>query len=273
MRLVLAMVFAGFAALPFSVSAQSEAGPSEPNLQEPAPSSEPAPQEPALQLQLDDDSVKLVPSPPPTVDGYTLEEMKLRVKRARIGLLSSAGAFLVGIPFLIAAGTREQGADFVPEQGADPVKIMRGMGVVLYAGGAVGMIASGIMLGKRNRKLDRFEPAAWTVDGYTLEEMKLRVKRARIGLGVSALSTVVGIALSAAAGAQRLFCFEPCSYPGWVDPVFAIGLTLAAGGAAGMIASGILFGKRKRKLRRLQHAHYGTPRRVHWDLAQSRLVF
>ena len=106
MRLVLAMVFAGFAALPFSVSAQSEAGPSEPNLQEPAPSSEPAPEQPALQLELDDDSVKLVPSPPPTVDGYTLEEMKLRVKRARIGLGVSALSTVVGIALSGAAGAQ-----------------------------------------------------------------------------------------------------------------------------------------------------------------------
>jgi hypothetical protein len=111
------------------------------------------------------------------------------------------------------------------------------------------------------------------VDGYTLEEMELRVKRAKIGLGVSAGSMVLGIALSIAAGAQTWFCFDPCSYPGWVDPVFAMGMTLAVGGAAGMVVSGILLGKRKRKLRRLQQSHYGTPRRVQWDLAQSRLVF
>jgi hypothetical protein len=40
-----------------------------------------------------------------------------------------------------------------------------------------------------------------------------------------------------------------------------------------MIATGILLGVRKRKLRRLQEAHYGRPRRVQWDLAQSRVVF
>jgi hypothetical protein len=40
-----------------------------------------------------------------------------------------------------------------------------------------------------------------------------------------------------------------------------------------MIISGALLGVRKRKLRRLQEAHYGAPRRVQWDLAQSRLVF
>jgi hypothetical protein len=45
------------------------------------------------------------------------------------------------------------------------------------------------------------------------------------------------------------------------------------GGAVGMIISGALLGVRKRKLRRLQEAHYGAPRRVQWDLARSRLVF
>jgi hypothetical protein len=134
------------------------------------------------------------------------------------------------------------------------------------------MITSGIMLGKRNRQLDRFEPA-WTVDDDTLEEMQVRVKRARIGLGASAGSMVLGTALAIAAAAQTIICFEPCSYPGWVDPVFAMGMTLAVGGAAGMVVSGILLGKRKRKLRKLQQAHYGTPRRVQWDLARSRVLF
>ena len=118
------MVLVGLVALPVSAGAQaeeSEEAPKQAVDEEPAPSSEPAPEEPALQLRLDDAGVEVVPSAPPTVDGYTLEETQLRVKRARIGLLSSAGAFLVGIPFLVAAGNRGQGADFVPEQGADPV--------------------------------------------------------------------------------------------------------------------------------------------------------
>jgi hypothetical protein len=45
------------------------------------------------------------------------------------------------------------------------------------------------------------------------------------------------------------------------------------GGGLGMIASGGLLGARKRKLRELRQAHYGTPRRAQWDLARSRLVF
>jgi hypothetical protein len=257
----LVCVLAGLVALPLSASAQpaEEDSLSSWQVDEGASLEQPAPEEPALKLRVDDAGVEVVPSPPRTVDGYTLEETQLRVKRARIGLLSSAAAFLVGIPFLVAAGNR----------GAHSMTVM---GVTLYAGGAVGMIASGIMLGKRNRELDRFEPA-WPVDSDTLEEMQVRVKRAAIGLGVSAGSMVLGTALAIAAGAQTLFCFEPCSYPGWVDPVFPMAMTLAVGGAAGMVVSGILLGKRKRKLRRLQEAHYATPRRVQWDLARSRLVF
>ena len=112
-----------------------------------------------------------------------------------------------------------------------------------------------------------------TVDGYTLEEMELRVKRAKLGLGVSAGSMALGFALFFAAAAQTVACFDPCCYPGWVDPIYAMGLTLGVGGAAGMVVSGILLGKRKRKLRELQEAHYGRPRRVQWDFARSRLVF
>ena len=44
------------------------------------------------------------------------------------------------------------------------------------------------------------------VDSDTLEEMQVRVKRARIGFGASAGSMVLGTALSLAAGAQRLYC-------------------------------------------------------------------
>ena len=71
--------------LPQSASAQDaeEDATSEPNLQE--PSSEPAPEEPALQLQLDETGVGVVPSPLRTADGYTLEETDVRVRRAKIG--------------------------------------------------------------------------------------------------------------------------------------------------------------------------------------------
>jgi hypothetical protein len=112
-----------------------------------------------------------------------------------------------------------------------------------------------------------------TVDGYTLEEIELRMKRARIGLGVSALSTVVGIALSSVAWGNSICFLGDCSVESWVAPVGYTGAALVAGGVAGMTASGILLRRRKRDRDSLRAAHYGTPRRVQWDLARSRLVF
>ena len=109
-----------------------------------------------------------------------------------------------------------------------------------------------------------------TAHRYTLEEMELRVKRARIGLGVSALSTVVGITLSVVAGANAICFFDPCSVAGWVYPVVALGGVLVVGGIVGMAVSARKLRRRKRDLR---EAHYGTPRRVQWDLARSRVVF
>jgi hypothetical protein len=48
---------------------------------------------------------------------------------------------------------------------------------------------------------------------------------------------------------------------------------LTSAGLLGMLVSGAVMGARKRKLRRLQEELYGTPRRFHWDLTRSRLVF
>jgi hypothetical protein len=179
-------------ASPVSVSAQaeeSEEAPkqaveqeptpsSEPAPEEPEPSTEPGPEEPALQLKLDDAGVEVVPSPPRTFDGYTLEEMELRVKKARRGLIGTS--------------------------------VILGLGVVLWS--------------------------------------------------------------SAAA------CSDPPSTEEFLDlpPCFGLivtGLVLTGVGLVGMIVSGPVLGARKRKLRRLDQAHYGTPRRVQWDLARSRVVF
>jgi len=166
------------AALPQSASAQDaeEGAAAESNLEEPAPSAWPAPEEPALQLQLDDAGVGVVPSPPRTPDGYTLEEMDVRVRRAKIGLGSSAAA--------------------------------------LFAGGMFVGVGIGEAFGHAATVPKRYIAYVWT------------------------------------------------------------GTALLVGGFAGMVASGILLGKRKRDrdwLRR--QAHYGTPRRVQWDVVRSRMVF
>ena len=56
--------------------------------------SETAAQEPVLKLEIDEAGVQLDSSPPRTPDRYMLEEMELRVKRARTGLLSTTGVFV-----------------------------------------------------------------------------------------------------------------------------------------------------------------------------------
>jgi hypothetical protein len=168
MRYLVGFVFLALVAVPLSVSAQAgeEGATSEQHLQEPSP------EKPALQLRLDDAGVEVVPSPPPTVDAYTLET-QLRVKRAKIGLWSTAGATVLG----------------------------------------------GVMIG-----------ASWQcMSGRTFEDA----------------------------------CWGP----------FLSGAVIGFSGGVGMIVTGALLGVRKRKLRELQQAHYGTPRRVQWDLAQSRVVF
>ena len=112
-----------------------------------------------------------------------------------------------------------------------------------------------------------------TVDGYTLEEMELRVRRARIGLITSTPVFAVGIVLFSVGAANLCITFCPEGYPRWADPVLWTGFALMGAGFYGMVISGAMLGVRKRKLRGLRQAHYGTPRRVQWDLAQSRLVF
>jgi len=148
MRLVLAMVLVGLMVLPLSANAQteeSEEAPKQAVEQEPAPSSEPAPEEPALQLQLDDAGVEVVPSPPRTAGGYTLEEMDVRLRRAKIGLGVSAGVMVLGGVLMGVA--------------APNVNIMTGedlglfgAGMFLAFGGLVGTIVSGGMHAHRRRQ-------------------------------------------------------------------------------------------------------------------------
>jgi len=103
-------------------------------------------------------------------------------------------------------------------------------------------------------------------DGYDpyrpeLEEKELRVKRARIGLGVSVVVMV---------GGSVLFLYGAVADD---TAASATGLILSLGGTGGTIASGILLRRRKRDRHSLWQAHYGRPHRVQWDLARSRLVF
>jgi hypothetical protein len=110
-----------------------------------------------------------------------------------------------------------------------------------------------------------------TPDGYTLEEMELRVKQAKIGLGASAGIWAFGFALVAAGLTGD--CNTLDATPDRCDPLYFTGSFFTTGGLIGMITSGVLLSKRKRDRRWLRETHYGAPRRVQWDLARSRLVF
>jgi len=155
MRYLIGFVFVlALVSAPLAMSAQAgeEGATSEPPAEE--PSSEPAPEAPALQLELDDDSVKLAPSPPPTVNGYTLEETQLRVKRAKIGLWSTAGATVVGGVMLGASWSCVSGAPVEDACGGAFIS-----GAVVAFSGAVGMIVTGALLGARKRKLRSLQEA------------------------------------------------------------------------------------------------------------------
>lgn len=115
--------------------------------------------------------------------------------------------------------------------------------------------------------------SARTGDGYTLEEMERRAQRAKRGLGVSVVPVVVG-GIFMTVGKMGVDCFFNSEPPKQCDRMLYAGVALTAVGGAGMIATGILLGVRKRKLRMLQAAaSYQGRRRAQWDVERSRLVF
>jgi hypothetical protein len=152
MRYLVGFVFVlALVASPLSVSAQAGEEGTEPTVEEPipeqpAPPSEPAPEEPALQLKLDDAGVGVVPSPPRTEDGYTLEEMNVRVRRAGIGLGVSSAVLVTG-GVLLGLGAAQANIATGEKLG------LAGAGIGLTFVGLVTTITTGVML--RHRKRDR----------------------------------------------------------------------------------------------------------------------
>jgi hypothetical protein len=100
-----------------------------------------------------------------------------------------------------------------------------------------------------------------------------KVRRAKIGLSVSIVPVLVG-GMMALAASGPIIPFsdgsDGSSSDSGGDAVTYAGAAVAAAGAAAMIATGILLGVRKRKLRESKEA---TDRKVRWDLAQSRIMF
>ena len=116
------------------------------------------------------------------------------------------------------------------------------------------------------------------VPGYppSFVEIERRMKKAKVGLGVSAGVSAVGLAmgLAAAGGSLCLSWDDPSPCPGpWVPAVGATGAALFVGGLIGMFFGGVMLRKHKQDRNNLREAHRGTQGRVQWDLARSRLVF
>jgi hypothetical protein len=87
------------------------------------------------------------------------------------------------------------------------------------------------------------------------EKMELRVKRAKIGYGVSAGVLGVGVLTMLVAGVVGLATWEPLSGPPTSggryttnDRALIAGAVLASSGLVGMITAGGIWGHRKRKL-------------------------
>jgi hypothetical protein len=117
-----------------------------------------------------------------------------------------------------------------------------------------------------------------TAEGFYIlpppEESALQLK-ARAWLIGTAVVTAIGVPLLAVG-----LTYDRRQPPSeGLDLDFTgVGLATAGGimlfvGVPGMAVSGGTLGISKRKLRRLEQAHYGTGRRVQWDLSESRLVF
>jgi hypothetical protein len=158
-------------AAPLSAGAQIGEEPRQPPPQEPA--LELRPDQPELQLKVDDAGVGVVQPPPRTPDGYTLEEIEARIKRAKIGLGVSAGIYALAMGLAIggiACANNAPTDDFI--------SVVPGRCYGLYLsggfigmGGLIGMIISGVRLAKNKRNRDwlrraqygRRQPIQWSL--------------------------------------------------------------------------------------------------------------
>jgi hypothetical protein len=99
-----------------------------------------------------------------------------------------------------------------------------------------------------------------------------KVQNAKIGIGVSGGLLLIGGIMAGAGGAASID-FDLDGSPSGDSPALYVGAAIAGAGAISLIATGILLGVRKRKLREHQEAHRLGSHRMQWDAARSRLVF
>jgi hypothetical protein len=217
---------------------------------------------------LDEAGVEVTPSPPRTFLGYTLEELELRKRRAALGLIAPAALFVAGVPLWVVGGSGEKKCS--PGYGGrdvDHCRRLRTAGMTLTISGTVGMIVGLSLLGARKRELER----PYTPNWYALQ---VRVKRARRGLIGTSAVLGVGVVLLVAGGVHSALNPPPPDESLEIpNGLLVAGVMLSAAGSAGMLVSGAMLGASKRKQRKLKQVHYGTPRRVQWDIARSALVF
>ena len=101
---------------------------------------------------------------------------------------------------------------------------------------------------------------------------EMKVRRAKIGIGVSAGGLFVGGIVAGAGGAASID-FDLDGSPSGDSPALYVGAAIAGASALALISKGILLGVRKRALRESAATHRRTQRQARWDLARSRLVF
>jgi len=123
-------------------------------------------------------------------------------------------------------------------------------------------------VGKRTRK--QLGPHAYELPSTSKEQVHSRQRMHPAGIGFLTMTgvTVVGAVL-VGVGMTRPSTGDLNRD---IAPV-AAGAVLMMVGGVGMIASGIVWGKRSQQGRGLEEARYERARRVQWDLARSRLVF
>jgi hypothetical protein len=240
----------------------------------PAPSSQAPSEEPALKLEVQSTGLEVTPTE------TTVEDVERRVRKARTGLIVSSLGLGVGGALIIAGSVLYVGnAD---EINFGPNIAMGTFGTIFSVGGIIGLGISGKTLraAKRQLKLHSagFEivtaSPVWKTDVYTLAELELRRRRAGFGLLATTAVAVIGVVPLVIGTQGKCEDEHGFVHNDSCRRLRTAGLVLTISGAVGMIVGGIVFGVRKGAERRgPQEAHWGTPRRVQWDLARSRLVF
>ena len=117
--------------------------------------------------------------------------------------------------------------------------------------------------------------SVWEDERHMREVAEPRARKARAWLIATGGLTAIGVTLVALGATYD--SRQPPSQDFDLDFTGAglatAGGILVAGGVVGMAASGAKLAQSKRKLRSLEQAHYGRPRRVQWDLETLRVVF